>query len=339
MAKNNIKKDKQIALLEKIAQLSSSGIKQRDIATQLSLYGHGLEKAVGLSCLDSIGQGLSFSHGLKQWLSTSAYQSVSSGENVGQFVEGIREAIGTLNVDEASTGALLRVLISPTLGLSTVFAVSAVLSSYAYPSLLKQLPIQRWGGLSQFSYHFGLFWTNYGLAVFALALALIVFVIVTLPMSGAFRAKLDNLPFYRQYRLIQSANLLASVAHQTLVGNGLKESLQHYQDSSPAYLASHIQVMLKTLGEGKSNVGEIFNSGLLLEEEHSTLVLLGEIGQTPETLHKSAQIHRAKLLTDVNRLKHWGNSGLKIGAAFTAFIAFGGLVIFIFYIAMNQGAF
>ena len=141
MAKNNIKKDKQIALLEKIAQLSSSGIKQRDIATQLSLYGHGLEKAVGQSCLDSIGQGLSFSHGLKQWLSTSAYQSVSSGENVGQFVEGINEAIGSLKVDEASTGALLRVLISPTLGLSAVFAISAVLSSYAYPSLIKQLPI------------------------------------------------------------------------------------------------------------------------------------------------------------------------------------------------------
>ena len=339
MAKNNIKKDKQIALLEKIAQLSSSGIKQRDIATQLSLYGHGLEKAVGQSCLDAIGQGLSFSHGLKQWLSTSAYQSVSSGENVGQFVEGIHEAIGSLKVDEASTGALLRVLVSPTLGLSTVFAISAVLSSYAYPSLIKQLAIHRWGGLSQFSYQFGLFWANYGVGVLVLALALIVFVIVTLPMSGTFRAKLDNLPFYRQYRLIQSANLLASIAHQTLVGNSLKESLQHYQDSSSAYLASHIQVMLKTLGEGKSNVGDIFNSGLLLDEEHSTLVLLGEIGKTPETLHKSAQIHHTKLLTDVNRLKHWGNSGLKIGAAFTAFIAFGGLVSLIFNIAMNQGAF
>ena len=339
MAKNNIKKDKQIALLEKIAQLSSSGIKQRDIASQLSLYGHGLEKAVGQSCLDAIGQGLSFSHGLKQWLSISAYQSVSSGENVGQFVEGIREAIGTLHVNEASTGALLRVLVIPTLGLTGIFTVSALLSSYAYPSLIKQLAIHRWGGLSQFSYHFGLFWANYGLAVLVLALALIVFVIATLPMSGTYRAKLDNLPFYRQYRLIQSANLLASIAHQTLVGNSLKESLQHYQTSSSAYLAEHIQTMLKTLGGGESNVGDIFNSGLLLDEEHSTLVLLGGIGKTPETLHKSAQIHRAKLLTDVNRLKQWGNLGLKIGAALTAFITIGGLISLIFNIAMAQGAF
>ena len=339
MAKNNIKKDKQIALLEKIAQLSSSGIKQRDIASQLSIYGHGLEKSVGLSCLDSIGQGLSFSHGLKQWLSISAYQSVSSGENVGQFVEGIREAIGTLNVNEASTGALLRVLVIPTFGLTGVFAISALLSSYAYPSLIKQLAIHRWGGLSQFSYHFGLFWGNDGLGVLMLFLALIAFVIVTLPMSGAYRAKLDNLPFYRQYRLIQSANLLASIAHQTLVGNSLKESLQHYQKSSSAYLVEHIQTMLKTLGGGKSNIGDIFNSGLLLEEEHSTLVLLGEIGKTPETLHKSALIHRAKLLTDVNRLKQWGNSGLKIGAALTAFITIGGLISLIFNIAMAQGAF
>ena len=336
---NKINKVKQVALLEKIAQLSSAGIQQRDIATQLSIYGHGAEKEIGLSCLVSIGQGESFSLGLEPWISTNAYQSLSSGEKVGQFVEGCKEAIDALNIDEASTGALLRILIAPTLGLSAVLSISALLSKYAFPSLIKQLPLHRWGDLSQFSYSFGLFWLNYGIGVLVFVLGVIAFVIVTLPVSGQYRVTLDNAPFYRQYRLIQSANLLASIAHQTLVGNSLKSSLEHYQTSSSAYLSAHIQTMLDTLGGGKTNVGDIFNSGLLLDEEHSTLVLLGAIGKTPETLHKSALIHRAKLLTDVNRLKHWGNMGLKIGAGLIAFITMGGLISLIFNIAMNQGAF
>ncbi len=289
----------------------------------------------------SIGQGKTFSQGLEPWLSVAAYQSLSSGEQVGQFVQGVKEAIEALNVDEASTGALLRVLIKPLVGLSVTLAVAALLANSAFPSLIKQLPLHRWGDLSLFAYHFGLFWLHYGLVVFTLVIGLVLFIILTLPKSGPHRARLDEWPFYRQYRLIQSANLLSSIAHQTLIGNSLKDSLQHYQLSSPLYLYAHIQTILNTLGQGKANVGDIFNSGLLLEEEHSTLILLGEIGDgnTPNTLHKSALIHRAKLLTDVNRLKHWGNIGLKIGIGVIAFILIGGFVNLIFNIAMNQGAF
>ncbi|MUK76582.1 hypothetical protein GNP84_06635 [Aliivibrio fischeri] len=340
MAKTKkLKKLKQVALLEKIAQLSNAGIHQRNIAKQLSIYGHGIEKNVGLSCLNALGQGKAFSLGLEPFISTSAYQSLSSGERVGQFVQGVQEAIDALNVDEASTGALLSVLIKPVLGLTAILGLGAVLSNYAYPSLVKQLPIERWGELSQFAYGFGTFWLNYGGGVFALTLGIIVFVMATLGMSGRYRAMLDNLPFYRQYRLIQSANLLSSIAHQTLVGNPLKQSLLHYQTSSSAYLSAHIQTMLNTLGQGRTNVGDIFNSGLLLDEELSTLTLLGEIGNTSDTLHKSALIHRAKLLTDVNRLKHWGDMGLKISAGLIAFVLFGGLISLIFTVVMSQGAF
>ncbi|MCE7575586.1 hypothetical protein [Aliivibrio fischeri] len=338
MAKS-IPKLKQIALLEKIAQLSKAGIHQRDIAMQLCKYGHGVEKEIGQSCLDALGFGRPFSHGLANWISLNAYQSLSSGEAVGEFVQGVQDAIEALNVDEASTGALFKVLIKPIVGLGAILGISALLSKYAYPSLLKQLPIHRWGGLSQFSYDFGLFWLNYGVVVIVLTIGLIGFVALTISKNGNYRKAFDNLPFYKQYRLIQSANLLSSVAHQTLVGKSLKESLLHYQTSSSAYLSAHIQTMLNTLGGGKSNVGDIFNSGLLLDEEHSTLVLLGEIGKTPETLYKSALIHRAKLLTDVNRLKTWGDNIIKIGVGLIAFVVIGGLLSLIFNIAMNQGAF
>lgn len=113
----------------------------------------------------------------------------------------------------------------------------------------------------------------------------------------------------------------------------LKPDSQRFTDQLRIFIRT------RTLGGGKSNVGDIFNSGLLLDEEHSTLVLLGEIGKTPETLYKSALIHRAKLLTDVNRLKTWGDNIIKIGVGLIAFVVIGGLLSLIFNIAMNQGAF
>nr|WP_014343746.1 hypothetical protein [Aliivibrio fischeri]AEY78143.1 hypothetical protein [Aliivibrio fischeri] len=179
MAKS-IPKLKQIALLEKIAQLSKAGIHQRDIAMQLCKYGHGVEKEIGQSCLDALGFGRPFSHGLANWISLNAYQSLSSGEAVGEFVQGVQDAIEALNVDEASTGALFKVLIKPIVGLGAILGISALLSKYAYPSLLKQLPIHRWGGLSQFSYDFGLFWLNYGVVVIVLTIGLIGFVALTI---------------------------------------------------------------------------------------------------------------------------------------------------------------
>ncbi|MFZ3526992.1 hypothetical protein LCS79_24880, partial [Vibrio harveyi] len=68
--------------------------------------------------------------------------------------------------------------------------------------------------------------------------------------------------------------------------------------------------MLRTIGTGKTNVGAIFDSGLLDEQELDTLKLLSDTGEASVILKKSAQMHSEQLLLEIGRLKTWGARSL-----------------------------
>ena len=303
-----MKKKAQLAMLDKIERLSNAGLKQKDIATLLKLHGSQDEQRAGESCLTTIGRGQGFSLGLKSCLSESAYLCLSASENVGDFTQGLRDAIGALEVDEASGAALVKVFIKPLLGLSAALSVSAALAAFAFPMLAEQGPRQRWGMISSSAESFGLFWLHHGLTF--IALLIIGIIIVTLSLSrytGAARRWIDAWPVYRQYRYIQCTNLLTSVAHQILVGNSIKSALEHYDNHPSAYMNAHIRRMLSTISRGKTNVGVIFDSGLMDTAELDMLKMLSETGDAPTILKKSAEMHATQLLLEMNRLKAWGS--------------------------------
>ncbi|EGU33235.1 hypothetical protein VIS19158_15119, partial [Vibrio scophthalmi LMG 19158] len=69
----------------------------------------------------------------------------------------------------------------------------------------------------------------------------------------------------------------------------------------------HINKMLRALGAGKSNIGDILDSGLLDAEELDTVKLLSDTGETNAILKKSALMHSDQLLLEIDRLKTWGS--------------------------------
>ncbi len=303
-----LKKKEQLLLFDKILRLSDAGLKQKHIAQQLSKFGHAKEKTVGQACLRAISQGHGFSRGLEPYVSANAYLCLLSGENVGEFQLGITDAINSLNVDEASTTEIAKALVKPTLGLSVLLTVCALLGAFAFPALAEQAPRQLWGGFTTSAETFCLFWLNYGATIATLLTGTIVVMAFSLPRyTGDGRAQLDQLPVYRQYRFIQCTNILTSVAHQTAVGMALKPALEHYEKHATTYLKHHIRKMLRTIQTGKSNIGRIFDTGLLDAEELDNLILLSDTGNASVILKKSANMHSRRLLIEIDRLKTWGN--------------------------------
>ncbi len=303
-----LKKKEQLQLLDKVMRLSDAGLKQRAIAQQLSKFGQPKEKVVGLACLQSIRQGQGFSQGLKPHVSANAYLCLLSGENVGEFQLGIQDAINALNVDEASTGEISRALLKPAAGLTVLLGVCALLGAYAFPALAEQAPRTRWGGLTSSAETFCLFWLNNGLGVLLVCVILATLITLSLPRyTGTLRPTLDQWPIYRQYRFIQCTNVLTSIAHQTAVGMQLKPALEHYEKHTTVYLKHHLTQMRRIIQTGQSNIGRIFDTQLLDAEELDNLVLLSETGNAAEILKKSANMHSHRLLTELGRLKTWGN--------------------------------
>lgn len=303
-----LKKKEEIHFFDKVLRLSNAGLMQKQIATQIEKYGTAKERVIAKSCLQSIARGSGFSQGLKQWVSANAYLSLLGGEKASDFEQGLRDAISALKVDEASGSAIAKVLIKPLFGVLILFVISALLAAYAFPSLSEQASRRTWGFLSISAEQFGLFWLNNGLYIFALFTLLLPLIVISLSRyCGEYRVNLDALPIYRQYRFIQCTNFLTSTAHQTAVGTSLKESLKHYQEHATPYMKHHINKMLRALGAGKSNIGDILDSGLLDAEELDTVKLLSDTGETNAILKKSALMHSDQLLLEIDRLKTWGS--------------------------------
>ena len=331
-----LKKKEQLSLFDKVLRLSDAGLKQKHIAQKLSKFGSEKEQQVGRACLASIEHGEGFTQGLQRFVSSNAYLCLKSGEAVGDFKLGLSDAITALSVEEASTSAIAKVLVKPLLGLMVALSAAAMAAKYLFPFLADQAKRQQWSFISSSAEQFGLFWLAHGLPILLVFTGLIVLITYSLSRyCGEWRNKLDSLPIYKQYRFIQCTNLLTAIAHQTAVGMGLKEALKHYQKHTSPYVSHHIQSMLRTIKMGKSNIGQIFNTGLLDEEELDTLILLSDTGNASVILKKSAQIHSDKLLSELSTLKVWGRRFL-----ITLLIVVGGWVLLglgllAFHIATN----
>ncbi|MDC5711155.1 type II secretion system F family protein [Vibrio europaeus] len=326
-----LKTTQQIQLLEKIKRLTDSGIHQTSIAGQLIKYGTRQEKEIGHSCKASLNLGQTMSIGFKGYLDQNAYLSVLSSEKAGDFATGINDAINSLQVLQASTLSIAKVLVKPILSMVTVCLVSALISKYAFPALERQFSRRRWNLISTLADHFGSFWLDYGLLI--ASVFLVVMVIVPLSLRfwvGDKRTYIDNLPIYRQYRFIQCTNLLTSIAHQTSIGTPMKDALRQYQKESGNYIKHHISKMLHTMRMGKTDLGAIFDTGLLIPEELDTLSLLNGIGDISETLKRSAQIHREKLELEIEIVKSWGKKIMNFFVYIFGGVMAGGLLLLAF---------
>lgn len=305
----------QIALLTVIYRLSRAGISMADIAIHLTEYGNTSEKTIGSSLTESIESGKRFSPGLKQFIDPLAYESVAAGEYSGQFTDGLLNALETLKTQSASGLSLLVALLKPLGALMALLYGVGFLGTQGIPKVIDMIPAQKrhGAGMLKMVESFGVTVDTYLLPVASVIAALILLAIVSAPVfTGQLRAQMDNLPIFRQYRLIQAGNFLGSLANITKAGHSLKDSLEQLFSTAGPYMQWHIGKMLDVLESGQKNIGSIVDTGLLNAPELRTIVLLGEIGEISDTLQKSSEIHREILKDQTEFLREYGISVIKI---------------------------
>ena len=327
---------KQAQFLHKIQRLSLAGMLQKDIVGQVMKYGTAMERKVAQDVASSLANGRGFADGIRPWLISIAYQSLKAGEHIGDFQQGLNDALAAIETQNTSTTVLINALTTPIIGIIALFGTSALAANYVYPMLSKQLPRPQWGALSSFSESFGLFFGHYGVYLLLLFALICIGIVIALPLwVGEHRKKVDNGFVFRQYRLIHTAHFLNSISNQTLSGIGIKESLSNYISTTPPYVAWHIHKMLTQIRQGKNNVGDIFDVQLLNQEEQETLTLLGGI-DTLDPLKKSAEMHQELLVQEVALIQSIGKNTLKLLGAFVFGLTAGGIISLIFNIATHQ---
>ena len=327
---------RQIKLLHNIHRLARSNVQQKLIAEQLIRFGQATERKIGESILRSISNGHSFSAGIKPWLDPLAFEALAAGEHTGEWAQGIQNAVITLSSKSASTSLLIKALWKPIAGLVGMLVASALLSGYLFPMLDGIVQHSRKSQISQLATAFGRFWLEWGALIGSITVLIIVALAIALPIfTGPIRQSIDNFPVFRQYRMIQTGAFLRSIGNLTLAGFGLKDALLHAKRHANRYLLAHISQMIHKIEWGEKNIGYIMNTGLLNRAEENSLLLLGQIGGTSETLLNSADIHHEILMEEIDVIKSVGFNALKlIGFAIGALMG-SGIVIQIMDIATN----
>lgn len=327
---------RQIALMRTLHRLAKAGLKKRDIAEQLALYGSKTHKQIGLETLDTLDKGEPFSTGLKPWIDTLAWEALLAGERSGDWTKGLANALIALDTRSISMLVLVGALAKPIAGIVALLGISAIASTQFFPMMEEMVPRNQWSDITLMAVEFGEFWVQWGLQIALISTTIITMMSMSLPLlTGRLRQLIDNMPIYRQYRLTQVSMLLRSMGNLTLAGVDLLDTLQNMARNANPYLRHHISKMIEHVHQGNVNLGAIMNTGLLNQAEQHSLQLLGEIGEHPETLLSSADIHHEILLDDINFVKEYAPVILKIIGLNIVLLMGGGMLLLMTELAQN----
>ena len=327
---------KQIAFLRSILTLAKANLTQKEIAQRLLEYGSKVEKQMGYTILEGLEVGLTFSHCIKPWLSPMPWEALLAGEKMGNWNKGLTNALKVLEVSGKVGGQIFLVLLKP-IGMITFMSLAAFIASTKFfPIIADIYPMNRWGSISLTAYNMGKFFGLWGVAIILTIIMLSLFVYFSLIyLTGKPRILLDKAPIFRQYRLVLGSNLLRSIGNLSQAGFGLKESVKSTLKNSNKYQSSHLNIALKRIGQGKQNIGDIFDTGLLQASEQSTLKVLGEKGNYGETLLNCADITQDNLIKEAELVKTWGGNLLNLVGGLMALLLMAGIGLVMFDLSTN----
>ncbi|CCN39734.1 membrane hypothetical protein [Vibrio nigripulchritudo FTn2] len=293
----------QVQFFIKVKRLSDAGMPIKHIAIQLKNYGTKLEQEIAQAVVLQVGKGKMFCDGIQPWVSDLVYQGLRAGETVGSFSKGLDDAINAIETQEGVSKQLFGKLKVPFLWLAGIFAAIGLAFTEVFPILDQLLPRSQWGILGKLAYRQSEFWYSNGLLLLVGILICIAGIWFTMKTwIGESRGLADNLIGFRQYRLIRTTHFLRSIGHRLLAKGTLKQSLSSYKADSDKYVTFHIDKMLENIAKGKSNVGVALATGLLNEEEESTLKVLGQLGDPGPALINSAHLHQFALESEAEKL-------------------------------------
>ena len=322
----NLSKRAQQRLLADLHRLAKAGLKQHQVAEQLVLFGSKTQRKIGRSIISSLDTGDRFSVGLKPYITSMAWEALVANEATGKWAQGLAHAQKAVTTQSAATSQLITALLFPVLGLMALVVLAGMNATQFLPLLGELVPQRLWGGLTLASLHIGQFCSTWGANIGFASLVLLIVCTVTLPFfSGRARKLVDNLPLYRQYRLIQVSTLLRSMSHLSQAGFHLNDTLIHLMRHTTPYLQAHMAIMKQRLDQGEVNLGRTMDTGILNRAEQHSMLILGEIGDNSTTLANCANIHHELLISEIDLIKEWGATSLKLGAAAIGGVIAGGI--------------
>lgn len=328
----------QIKLLADLERLLSQGMSPQEISEDFSMYGASTEQSIGNDISDALEAGGNLSDGLVNWLPQIPMQAIKSGEISGDLSGACGAAQKMLSASSGSVGKLFKSLLEPLFTIVMTLGGIALLTQNLFPQLGDMVPRQRWPAISSLVESIGTHFYNNGLVYLVIVVVVpMILVISAQVVTGKTRLVLDKLPFYKQYTMLASMQMLTSLGHLSGSGLSLDEAIEQVETTASKYLKWHAQQISEniTLSQGQGNIGELLSTGLLNDRVVSRLKRINAKMRTDELLILASDEHAVIFAEQTAKAIFIFQSIAKIVAYGLMFMTFGGLMLLIMQITQG----
>jgi type II secretory pathway component PulF len=217
--------------------------------------------------LTVMASGSRFSDAIKEWIPTSEYMLISSGEQGGRLIDGLNEATRLSMAAAKIKKAIIAGAALPALLFFMLGGMVAGFDIYMAPVFKNLLPVNQWPENAQTLYGISHFITSYWLVILVGVGCLSAAISYTINgWVGRAREVFDRLPPWSVYKNYQASSFLIGLASMLKAGVALNDALKMMLKNGSPWLKVHINQMLATLKGGGSNSGDALDTGLFDEE-------------------------------------------------------------------------
>ncbi|OLF56816.1 hypothetical protein BTN33_22785 [Aeromonas veronii] len=294
-------KESQIEYLEDFKELLESGLEEQAIYLDFLLNGNRKVKSLSQDMLNALRNGQKIDKGMEGWFSPIVTSSVGSGKRAGKIITGLEIAIESLKDSSGMTSDIIKAVSYP---LSIITVLISVAGSFEYEYLLDiqgRYPLHKWSTIPHLAWGISSFSHNWGVALYAAMFSLFAFFWWALP-NLAKRNELDDVLVFKQYRYLNAISIMSSTSSLMTAGLDLKSCMKIVSHGANKWLKEKLRAIDLKIASGKSNLGEIFDVGLIDKQEVSRLKSLSLAENKASVLMKSAVRQRRKLKKQIQRI-------------------------------------
>ena len=260
--------NKQQIFLEDLNVLIDDGIPLNRALETLSRLYTGILKEVAIDIATNLSKGLPLAEGMRPWFRINAVELVRVGEEGGVLHQTIKSAADALKEKQGSLSAVIAAILYPLVVLVTGCIVIVYLNHSVFNDFASIKPVNTWPSSGQdliMLANIIQYWS------WLLVIAIIGFIAAMAYLLGNYagdaRSLLNSFPIFSLYKKLMAAQLMETLG--LLISNGVvfKSALRIVQYSATPFMLSHLITMEHLLAQGRDNIADVLDTGLISEND------------------------------------------------------------------------
>lgn len=301
-------KKQRIYIYQFCADMVKAGLPLYDSMQKLqkegqTLLGKGFSQRL-LGLINQMKQETSVAAVFEGLVPNSELSVITAAEKSGSLSEGFFTLVSIIKYNDELRKKIIGALIFPLIMITLSLIVIAGYSLKVFPAFASVVPIDKWPGVTQSLYHFGValyegLWLKI-LIGFVLLVILIRFAMAN--MKGTMRNKVcDKVMPFSTYRQLTSSIFLNNLSLMLSNSIPLTDALAIIQLNANRWLKWHIFAMLEKMAHG-INYGKALDTGLMGPEELLNVSLYADLPSFNEVLLSVSERSREHIQEYIKKL-------------------------------------